>query len=464
MKVPNRAPDFQKEYSDEQSFIAARSKNDEIASVMENHKSEITPSTLTRLNDSESLQEVLKQEKTLPATLSARRLSEKILLNTQPKIVPSCHGRIENLLVTIPWYRSGGQISYLDKDRRHFESLYRLLGDNRKYTVLCHPLHKKAIDDWFPNLQNLSKIYCLSPRFAYSIWAQDAYIALRSGACDSVLTEGVLFPRYDDMTIADDVALQSDIKVWPSTLYFQGGNILGGPDYTLIGEDYIFKNETRYGTETRDKVIDAFQALFGTDIVPLGGCNSAAYDLLDNGVFSGLGFQPLFHIDMYVTPTGVTGTSGKEIILLGRPSKAYDAIGRYSEEEIYNNPNLDRYFDETEEQLSDRFEVQHLPLLPTYGNLNLSDEDKRYYWLTFNNVVIENFGSERNVLMTTYSQDYVEYRTDPVIRRDLEQAAKEVWKRVGYKVHCTDGLEDLAHGSGSIHCITKAVSRSSWVM
>lgn len=41
----------------------------------------------------------------------------------------------------------------------------------------------------------------------------------------------------------------------------------------------------------------------------------------------------------------------------------------------------------------------------------------------------------------------------------LEQAAAWEWGNLGFEVQFMDGLEDLAYGSGSVHCITKTVRR-----
>jgi hypothetical protein len=128
--------------------------------------------------------------------------------------------------------------------------------------------------------------------------------------------------------------------------------------------------------------------------------------------------------------------------------------------EKFNNADLDRFFDETEEQLSEHFEVRHLPLFLTYGNPRKSSYGDTYYWLTFNNAVLENSEAGKNVIMPTYSQDSGEYGTDAKLRQELEQAAEDVWKSIGYEVHRMDGLEDLAYGLGSIHCITKTLRRA----
>ena len=61
--------------------------------------------------------------------------------------------------------------------------------------------------------------------------------------------------------------------------------------------------------------------------------------------------------------------------------------------------------------------------------------------------------------MSTYSQDSVAFKTDSSLRMDLEQASKQIWEGIGFNVHLMDGMEDLAYGDGSIHCITKTIKR-----
>lgn len=318
---------------------------------------------------------------------------------------------------------------------------------------------------WFRLLQNVRVNIILSPRFNYSIWAQDAYVALNDDQGTSILVEGISFPRYEDMTVADDVAIQSQVNAYQSTLYFQGGNILGGPNTTLIGKDYIWRNATRIGTETKQDVIEAFKEILGTDVRVLGGLRSGDYEYHRSRVFSGYGQQPIFHIDMYVTPTGVVGESKKEIVMLGRPQEAFEAIGMYSEDSNYDSAEIDAYFDETEEQLSECYEVRRLPLLLTRGDLNDPANDDRYYFLTFNNVVIESYdgkdGPIGTVIMPTYAEDAETYGTDAAVRTKLEAVSEAAWSSAGFTVRRSDGVEDLAHGDGSIHCITKALRRGS---
>jgi len=299
--------------------------------------------------------------------------------------------------------------------------------------------------------------------FEYSIWAQDAYVNLVDAGGEVVLCEGVNFPRYDDMSIADDVAAQSDCRALQSYLYFQGGNVLAAKDFALIGTDYEKKNLGRAHLETESKVLDRMTHLFGLPTISVGRAQPiprAHRANADGSVvyLSGL-YQPLFHIDMYVTPTGVIGASGKEICMVGRPAKARAILN-----EAPGAFDFDVYFEETERQLSQHFEIVQLPLYPTKTTIRGKD---RYYHLTYNNAVLENYqdstgAQKRVVYMPTFAGDADDYVFPRAPRETLDREAKAIWRSVGFEVRSMDGLEDLAVGWGSVHCITKELGRTGY--
>lgn len=465
-KISIRRPDFNKTYPNEASFDKIKEEIKGLPKKMSKHSEKLNLKDGFETFSNFKISSIRASSHRNLEYFNSRRFNDYLLNSVSSKIVPSVNGRIENLLITVPSQRDKqGSFVVSPRHKRHYQALIAGLGDNRIYTVVCHPDIRSEIESWFSNSGHLNvKIdFVFSPKFDYSIWAQDAYASVYDNTGQSYLTEGVLFPRYDDMTIADDVAAQSSVAVLQSYLYFQGGNILGSDEYTLIGQDYVWKNTGRIHLESEQKVLDSFAKLFGTKIINVGGYNSGAYQWYKDGILSGYGFQPIFHIDMYITPTGVIGDSGKEIIMFGRPSKAKEITGKWSEDPNYDNNKYDQFFDETELKLSQYFEVKHLPLMLTVGQLGGYASRKKHYNLSFNNVVLENDGIDRNVVMTTYSQDANDFQTVEGIRQDLEQASKEIWENVGFNVRLMDGMEDLAYGDGSIHCITKALKRGEMV-
>ena len=354
-------------------------------------------------------------------------------------------------------------------DARHLTTLMSLMDSHTRFTLLCHQNQITTIEQWLSELGITTDraAICLSV-FEYSIWAQDAYVNLVDASGETVLCEGVNFPRYDDMSIADDVAAQSDCRALQSYIYFQGyfqgGNVLAARDFALIGTDYVKKNLGRAFLETESKVLDRMSQLFGMPVISVGRSTPiprAHRANADGSVvyLSGL-YQPVFHIDMYVTPTGVFGASGKEICLVGRPSKARSILN-----EPAGQYDFDTYFEEAELQLSQHFETVQLPLYPTKAVVRGKD---RHYHLTYNNAVLENYvdpnGTQRRVVyMPTFAGDADDYGFPRAPREALDTEAEGIWRSIGFEVRRMDGLEDLAVGWGSVHCITKELRRAAYV-
>ncbi len=372
-------------------------------------------------------------------------------------LVPSAHGRIEELLLTVPSYDEPEvTVSWLDA--RHFHALLSKLGPDRQYTVVCHSNQIDDVRGWISKVgipeENLTLVIST---FDTSIWAQDAYIAMSPQDGNTILCEGVIFTRQEDMSIADDIAAQTQNSVLQSRLFFEGGNILGTPDVALIGKDYIWWNTGRVGLETCQLVEQAFEELIGTPVLSVG--REKRLDDTARQVLSGI-FQPIFHIDMYVTPTGVTSGSGKEVVLVGRPSLARKELNEEPQPYDY-----DEYFEEVSKQLSEHFSIIELPLLPVYGNLGLEGWEMKHYHLTWNNVVIENYVDDtgvrrRFVFMPTYADPDRGYDVDTGARARLDDLAAKIWKEmVGFEVLRLDGMEDLAWAQGAVHCMTKTLRR-----
>ncbi len=402
------------------------------------------------------------------ALRSMRSIGDYYCTTTQTKLVSDEAGRVADILLTVPPYydKNNPNVNVDPSDERHLKRLISLLWSadtNRQFTMLCQSYQIQDVENWFNDGGIPVTSFSISASvFNYSIWAQDAYVALNGQGDESVICEGVHFPRYDDATIADDVAAQTDKYAMQSYLYFQGGNVLEVGDYVLIGKDYIEENKGRAHLETEDKILDSFKSLFGKEVISLG--RSTPIPDAHRQYLGGGHYQPIFHIDMYVTPTGKKSTSGKDIVAVGSPM-----LGRQAAGDVSQPADYDVYFDEAATQLSSYFEVVRIPLLPArikYVTRNGTQE--RYYYLSFNNSVVENYQGVSNIFLPTFSEDVsdylndqgvLHYEGDAVKRRQLDAAAKLAWEQLGFTVYQMDGLEDLAIGWGSVHCITKTLMR-----
>lgn len=445
VKVPNRAPGFTKNFGHRVEFVPP-------TSALKKNQAGEWSGALKSL-------EFIKANGALPEGFSHRRFFDTLTTSVGAKIVSEHQGRIEKMLIAVPYYAA--QVAEIHA--RHYAALFKGIGAACTFVIVCHPEHKEEMEAIATAsgvvVNRIEFVY--SPQFDYTIWAQDAYVELNDSAGTEILLEGVCFPRGDDMTIADDVAAQSAIACLQSYLYFQGGNVLGSQDLTLIGMDYVMRNVNRYGLETVSAVVDRFAEAFGTEVLPLGAELFEHENWYQAEILSGYGYQPIFHIDMYVTPTGVVGKSGKEIVFLGRPEAAKKVVGRYSDIGELNNSKYNDMFDATEKILATRFEVRYLPLWITRGRLGRSNFPERYYNLTFNNCIVESSTHGKSVLLPTYSSDSDILGTDQSVREALEAAAIAQWTNIGFKVNLMDAVEDLAYASGAVHCITKTLKRSA---
>jgi hypothetical protein len=104
------------------------------------------------------------------------------------RLVKDACGKIENILLTVPAYynhRKPGLTVY-PPDERTLKTLLRHLSEHpRHYTILCQVNQSEVIEDWFRELKVPPSNYTICTSvFNYSLWAQDAYLALeehRSG-------------------------------------------------------------------------------------------------------------------------------------------------------------------------------------------------------------------------------------------------------------------------------------------
>ena len=397
------------------------------------------------------------------------RLYKRLLAPSKTRLISDANGKIEVILLTLPPYYDQKNPD-IPVDPAHEHHLLRLLTHlskhKRKYVIHCHASQTKTVKRWFRKLNIPSSSYTLSISvFNYSIWAQDAYVSLRNGSEKIILGESVCFTRDHDMSVADDLAIQANVKVIQSHLYFQGGNIIQAGDYAIVGKDYIMENLGRMFMETEKKVIKEFRRFFDRDLIVVG-----TGDIIPKNHRQSLGggiFQPIFHVDMYISPTGLRNASGKELVFVGSPK-----LARQIMKEPSPDSDHDGYFDETARQLKQYFRVKRLPLLPTLFQ-SKEMETPRHYYLSYNNVLVENYGSEKNpsrhVFMPSYTASVKQFLNEPFITRYhgeeskyrlLDEAAEKIWEREGFTVYRIDGVEDLAMNWGSVHCITKALKRS----
>jgi hypothetical protein len=422
----------------------------------------------------------------------------------KPSLVSSYSGRIENILLCFPKYAVAAPALVPG-----YQSLLRALRGGTRFIVAHSKTSRPTIDDWFRDAGHSEANVTYVPLEDYvslTDWAEDAYVSLVDKQSDvHYLMEPWEFRRAGDALIADAVEGSSNIVASQAPLIFQGGNCLVGSDFWFLGRDYFADSVDMFGqsrgpvplpegTQPADMVYKLFRdyvdadrrlLLIGTDkqlaIPGYVGAKEGAEFILDIPSGGAGSFQPIFHIDMFVTLVG-DGPKGKFQILLGDPSLADEILDKnspYALADVYNG---------IAKQLSDAgFEVLRNPLVhwPTKGQvLSLKDVEayavshksdalmraarqlrelgavddaditiRDWHHITWNNCLVENDGDSKEVYLPTFG--YGPQASLAV----LDMHMKSQWEELGFKVHMLGNFNGFAERQGVVHCIKKYLER-----
>jgi hypothetical protein len=317
------------------------------------------------------------------------------------------------------------------------------------------------------------------------------------------------FGRFGDALIADAVEEYTEIKASQAPLVFQGGNCLVGSDFWLLGKDYFADTvglfvgddpppvEVPAATDPQSFATDLFSqyvdgtrslTLVGTKkpipLQPYVGSRDGDTYYLDITAGGTGTFQPIFHIDMFLTLVGVN-SEGTFEALVGSPSLAdellgtsslfalaevYDGIARTLERSgfaVMRNPLVHR------PTLGGRLNLLRLKEISTQpGNEALADAVRQlelagatdttliqvrdWHHITWNNCLVENSTSVgKHVYLPTFG--YGDYSDLAVIDSEM----KSLWEDLGFTVHLLDDFNEFARRQGVVHCIKKYLTRGT---
>ena len=390
----------------------------------------------------------------------------------KPRIVSTAHGALRHLLLAYPSY-AGGEDVYRDV----FVDLFAKLPASTALTVVAHPEVVADVREAVDRLRSGSETTIVeAPDYlAFSVWAEDPYVVVEDVGVNAktFLVEPFAFRRFGDSVLADLVAEATAIQSTQAPLYFEGGNVLIGDDFVLIGIDYLLntKEVFRDAQPVRDvpskpRELDTFiRALFrktfdpdrdvrfvGTRLqVPEETTRRATVDgeRWTEVLYAGTGTrQPIFHIDMFISLAG-RSESGRYRVLVGSPAAADRILGRRPLPHA-----LDPIFDDVARNLGRMgFEVIRTPLPLVY--VDYPEERERYwYFATSNNCLVEIDGDRHSVWLPTYGHE-----PWPELAA-TDDANKEIWERLGFTVHQLADFHSFAQNLGAVHCIKKYLARS----
>lgn len=385
-----------------------------------------------------------------------------------PSLISSSEGAMERLLLTIPSYALQGLSST-------YQDIFSTIPDDTRLIILVHASAATEVRQWLnaAGIESRSEVVEAPDHLHFSVWAEDGY-AVSKDTTDGAtyFVEPFSFPRYGDSLIADFISNATDLRDTQSPIYFQGGNILIGDDFFLIGADYP-ANTLQYlrshlVPQPGELPVDLIKRLYreyldtvrdlhyvGSTIPvpeqtarPIVVNGEQWKELLYLGNKAGTA-QPLFHIDMFLTLAG-RGEGGKFQILVGDPSAAADMLGM---------PHLPQMmqpvFDNIARSLDSLgFIVIRNPLPLVYMD-DSQRKERVWYFSTSNNAWVQN-SSDKGKIVWLPTYGYGQWTN----LSDTDDANADIWKSLGYEVRQLGDFHPFAENLGALHCIAKYLGRN----
>lgn len=406
------------------------------------------------------------------AAISARAFRVAPPEPVKPRIVSSAHGSIDHILLTYPRYVQG-ELSY----ERVYADLLAKLPKRTEVTIFVHPRVEADLRRVVERTrEGATTNLVVSPDFLnFTVWAEDPYVVIQDtdpASTATYLVEPMTFNRSGDALIAERIAQASPFQSTQSPLYFQGGNVLIGDDFVMLGIDYLYNTLETFrttgavsipaGVEPFDFVTGLFDRTFGEEremVFPgtrLSVPQQQEVPIRVNGQpwtevrYMGTGDrQPIFHIDMFLSLAG-RAADGRYRVLVGSPGEADRLLGR--------SPSLyamHEVFDDIASRLAaEGFDVLRNPLPITYVDYP-TERVREWYFATSNNCLVEIDGDSRQVWLPTYGHGPWE---------DLgatDDANRQIWEELGFEVHLLGDFNVFTQNLGAVHCIKKYLQRGA---
>lgn len=338
----------------------------------------------------------------------------------------------------------GGLAGAASQDARR----YREIQDLRPGTDM-----RSVVESWHKEIQSVKEKDILT----FRRWAQDPFLVMQMPGW-TVLLDSLHNRRLCDFFLPLEIAQQAgpEFLVRPTRLYLEGGNVLRGRRAAFIGQDLVQQNMLRLG-RSEAEVLQEFRDVLGVEtLLPVGLGHSVPRLQVEGGEpgEGGRTWQPLFHIDLFLSLGGTDAESGQELVFLARPRLCAGVLRAAERPSVLASeaePHADGLFEAVGQQLSAAgFRVIGLPIF-FYDRATFS----------WNNGLVEVDGDHKRVYLPSYRCEHDPEQLNPsfeILEAEVEaiyagQGFTVVWFRNGRF------WRTLARHGGSLHCAVKVMAR-----
>jgi hypothetical protein len=382
-----------------------------------------------------------------------------------PTLISTLHGPIRRVLFTVPyWVLRYGHQAEVRPYRDAYEALLTRLPEQAERVVVTHAEAARLCTPWVDGLgiANRTSVVVVPDDEKFTVWAQDPCVVGTSGRGEPHLVSPASFARDDDALVLHRVADQLGLKHTVSQLAFQGGNILVGDDFWLVGEDALRRTVAEglagdraaaerlfvASLETRRtlRVVNARNDVPGPSTRHVDPADASWQESVHTGNYEG-SRQPLFDIDTFISLAG-RGDDGVYRLLVGDPRLA----AQLTRTPLPDHALADAFDDVAAQLDSLGFRVLRNPLPLVFRDDRVL-RIRWWYFATSNNVIAEIDGDTKRVWLPTYGDaDFPELAS-------IDARNEEIWEGLGFSVERLTSFHVFARGLGAAHCICKCLAR-----
>lgn len=395
-------------------------------------------------------------------------LQEYMVLPANPSLIQGADGALTDIVLTIPSYAFQGEHNPIKKVYQH---MLLQLPDTVTLYLVTHESIAADINNWLleNNLKDRTKLHLVPDWHKITIWAEDSFELVKDSNDNALcLVQPHSHRRTPDGNIGHLISKAFNWRLSKVPLYFEGGNMLVGDNFILLGADHAvetFRDWNNYLpngngtisaalTNAFQKYLDKHRSLYfvgcSTQLlseqkrtIQLNGEEWTELIYMKNGEGT---IQPIFHIDMFIT-LGGRNSEGKYQLVIGDPRMAATLLTQ--EVNWLATPDA---FDEVAEILARiGFEVIRNPLPLVY----VDDPElklRKWYYASYNNALVEiKSKDERTIWLPTYGHGNWQELTV------TDKENKRIWEELGFRVIMLDDFHPFAENAGAVHCIKKYI-------
>jgi hypothetical protein len=378
-------------------------------------------------------------------------MQDSLEMINKPSFESSAHGRIEQVLLSIPsWVLRYQRQAEIRCTAAVYRDVFETLNTNVQFLMVTHEEGESHLAEWLKEsgVQSRTDVIVVPNRTKLSVWAEDSFTVCTDRSGRRWILQPFSKEHPDETVIAEAIAERTGWGHIETDRSFQSGNILVGDDFWFVGADSVVR------------VTDFSRKLFLiSSRVPVPGFADGfkIRDIqVDGRMWSETCYrgnrrntvQPSFHIDAFLTLAG-RAEDGRYDVLVGDPALAAEILGTTLPDHA-----MEGVFDDIAVQLQHAgFNVVRNPLPLVYQDNHIA-KVRHWYFASANNALVEIDGQKKTVWLPTYGHGQW-CALDATDRFNAE-----IWQQLGFETRLLGNFHPFAMNLGAIHCMTKCVVRS----